>query len=221
MKKPIALLLIYLTISCSSVTIPTVAPIRIVDFKFTELNKNFSKEIGETLVEQGVKCESDAILIENIPQSKMYSDLKYRNGDIVPINVIYKGYKLYSDDKNYYTANGIAVSLKYGYAYPYKFTSMGAFQLIMDKQKISVKETAHEVKCEKSFKQQFIFNGKVGSSLKFTYREFVNDYARPAFNQDLQYDLSESNIIGFKGLRIEVIKATNTNIEYKVLSSFN
>ena len=45
--------------------------------------------------------------------------------------------------------------------------------------------------------------------------------ARPAFNQDLQYDLNDSNIVGFKGLRIEVIKATNTSIEYKILSSFN
>mgnify|MGYP001043013533 CR=1 FL=1 len=53
------------------------------------------------------------------------------------------------------------------------------------------------------------------------YREYINDMARPAFNQELQYDLNESNIIGFKGLRIEVILATNTKIEYKVLSSFN
>ena len=61
----------------------------------------------------------------------------------------------------------------------------------------------------------------MGSNLKFIYREYINDMARPAFNQELQYDLNESNIIGFKGLRIEVIKATNTNIQYKVLSSFN
>ena len=44
--------------------------------------------------------------------------------------------------------------------------------------------------------------------------------ARPAFNQDLQYDLADGNIVGFKGLRIEIIKATNTNIEYKILSNF-
>jgi hypothetical protein len=44
--------------------------------------------------------------------------------------------------------------------------------------------------------------------------------ARPSFTQDLQYDLSEGNIVGFKGLRIEIIKAQNTKIEYKILSFF-
>lgn len=45
--------------------------------------------------------------------------------------------------------------------------------------------------------------------------------ARPAYSQDLQYDLSEGNIVGIKGLRLEVIKVTNTNIEYKILNSFH
>jgi hypothetical protein len=75
--------------------------------------------------------------------------------------------------------------------------------------------------CSNCFKQEFIFNGKVGNNLKFVYREYINDMAKPAFNQDLQYDLNESNVVGFKGLRLEIIKATNTNIEYKILSSFS
>ena len=53
------------------------------------------------------------------------------------------------------------------------------------------------------------------------YREYVNNMARPSFSQDLQYDLSESNIIGIKGLRIEVLKAGNTKIEYKIVKSFD
>ena len=70
------------------------------------------------------------------------------------------------------------------------------------------------------FKQDFIYNGKVGNAIKFTYREYANDLARPAFTQDLQYDLKESNIIGFRGLRIEILSATNTKIQYKVLSYY-
>ncbi len=70
------------------------------------------------------------------------------------------------------------------------------------------------------FKQDFIHNGKVGNAIKFTYREFADDLARPAFTQDLQYDLKESNIIGFKGLRIEILSATNIKIQYKVLSHY-
>ena len=71
-----------------------------------------------------------------------------------------------------------------------------------------------------SFKQEFIYNGKVGNSIKFVYREFSNDFARPSFTQDIQYDLSESTLVGFKGLKIEILSATNTLIKYKVISHF-
>jgi len=63
-----------------------------------------------------------------------------------------------------------------------------------------------------SFRQEFIYNGKTKDTLKISYREFKDDMARPAFYQDLSYDLSESRIIGFRDIRIEVIEATNTDI---------
>ncbi|MCP9755827.1 hypothetical protein EGI26_11735 [Lacihabitans sp. CCS-44] len=74
---------------------------------------------------------------------------------------------------------------------------------------------------ELSFKQEFIYNGKVGNSIKFIYREFSDDFARPSFTQDIQYDLNESSVVGFKGLKIDVLSASNTLIKYKVLSYFN
>jgi hypothetical protein len=47
--------------------------------------------------------------------------------------------------------------------------------------------------------------------------------ARPSFTQDIDYELNKdgSTIIGFKGLRIEVIKATNIDITYKVVKDYN
>ena len=74
---------------------------------------------------------------------------------------------------------------------------------------------------ETSFKQKFIYNGRVDNAVKFIYREFDEGVNRSTFQQDLQYDLSESNIIGFKELRLEVIEATNQNITYKVLNNFS
>lgn len=67
-----------------------------------------------------------------------------------------------------------------------------------------------------NFKQELIYNGKSNNVVKISYREFVNDLARPSFTQDIVYDLTESNIIGFKGMTIEVIEATNTSIKYKI-----
>ncbi|MCI2286140.1 IS982 family transposase [Colwellia sp. MSW7] len=52
------------------------------------------------------------------------------------------------------------------------------------------------------------------------YREFSNNSARPAFNNDVEYDLSSSNLIGYKGASIEVIKADNSSITYKVIKNF-
>ena len=70
------------------------------------------------------------------------------------------------------------------------------------------------------FKQDLIYNGRVGDSAGFIYREFVRDMARPAFTQDAVYDLSESRIFGFKSLRIEVLSASNTKIRYRMIEPF-
>lgn len=220
MKKIISTLFLVTLTSClPTYNIPTY---QVKDFNNVELNVEKKAEIGEKLIEKGTKVINDAILIESIPQSKAYNNLTVKTGDVLPMVLVYKGYKLYSNNPDtVHLDNGVAVSIKYGYAYPYTFSNIGTFQIIMAKEKIKYTETSSEKNCEKCFKQQFIFNGKVNNSLKFTYREFVNDMARPAFNQDLQYDLSESNIIGFRGLRIEVLKANNISIEYKVLSSFS
>lgn len=72
-----------------------------------------------------------------------------------------------------------------------------------------------------SMRQEFIYNGKSGSTLKFTYREYKDDFARPAFFQDLTYDMNESNTIGFRGMAIEVIEATNSFIKFKIVKPMN
>jgi hypothetical protein len=71
-----------------------------------------------------------------------------------------------------------------------------------------------------SFRQELIYNGISGDNVKFLYREISNDLMRPAFTQEVQYDLSQEMTIGFKGVRIQIIEASNTRLKYKVLTSF-
>ncbi len=71
------------------------------------------------------------------------------------------------------------------------------------------------------FQQTLIYSGKVGDKINIGYREFSGSRARPAFNNEVEYDLSQSKTIGYKGARIEVIEATNEYIKYKVISNFN
>lgn len=65
-------------------------------------------------------------------------------------------------------------------------------------------------------KQEIIYNGKSKDTIKLTYREYENDFARPAFFQELSYDFSESKIIGFRGMKIEVVEATNSAITFVI-----
>mgnify|MGYP000279978426 CR=1 FL=1 len=71
-----------------------------------------------------------------------------------------------------------------------------------------------------NFRQELIYNGRSGGTVKFLYREFSGDYARPPFSQEVQYDLKDGSVIGFKGVRIEIIEASNTRLSYKLISSF-
>jgi len=76
---------------------------------------------------------------------------------------------------------------------------------------------------EDSFKYTALYQGKTQNSIKISFREFKNDMARPAFTQDIDYELNADGgaTIGFKGLRIEVIKATNMDLTYKVIKDYN
>lgn len=71
-----------------------------------------------------------------------------------------------------------------------------------------------------SFQQTLIYSGRVGDKINVGYREFSNTTARPAFNNDVEYDLSSSNTIGYKGALIEVINADNSSITYKLIRNF-
>lgn len=72
-----------------------------------------------------------------------------------------------------------------------------------------------------SFQQTLIYSGKIGNKINIGYREFSGNMARPAFNNNVEYDLSESAVIGYKGAKLEIIEATNQFIKYKVIENFN
>jgi hypothetical protein len=68
-----------------------------------------------------------------------------------------------------------------------------------------------------SKKKELIYNGKSKTNVKFLYREFVDALQEPKMQQDVQYDLLESNTINFQGFTVEVIEATNSLIKFKVV----
>lgn len=70
---------------------------------------------------------------------------------------------------------------------------------------------------EDSFRKELVYLGRSGDTIQLAYREFYNNMARPAFSNNIQYDLADSDVIGFQGARFKVISATNTLFTYKVI----
>jgi len=96
------------------------------------------------------------------------------------------------------------------------YTYRGEFEI--DKQYVETETKVTTVST--NFIQEIIYNGKVSNDLKFIYREFESELIRPAYTQEVQYDANESKIIRFKDLQIEIIKADNQKITYKLISNF-
>jgi len=85
----------------------------------------------------------------------------------------------------------------------------------------SYTRTERPVVTANNFQQILIYNGRTGSQIKVAYREFSGDMARPAFSNEVQYDLSQSAEITYKGAKIKVLDAGNDGIDYIVERNFN
>jgi len=183
------------------------------------IGTNQIAQVGESLVIQGKEVESKALNVKDIIQiANSYS--------LQPGYYLLRG----SDEKyQTYEANSINGPRNQN---PY----ITAVMVATDSQKICVTSGLGGLKCEVSsdfeqsstkivskeaFQQTLIYNGKIGNEIKIGYREFSGDAARPAFSNEVTYDLTHSKKIGYKGARIEVIGATNEVIEYRVITNFS
>lgn len=71
-----------------------------------------------------------------------------------------------------------------------------------------------------NFRDELIYGGRSGSTLRFVYREFSVGQPSPTLSMEFQIDLSEGPVFGFRGARIEVLEATNASLKYRVISPF-
>ena len=84
----------------------------------------------------------------------------------------------------------------------------------------SFEETSRVIEVESSMQRTIEYAGKNGNIVKFIYSEFKDNIARDAFTREFTIDLSEDNTGAYKGAVFEVLKATNSTIEYKVIRNF-
>lgn len=236
-KFIIMMLIAVLLSGCAtrSLITPIQPSLEVIDIP--KLNQVQQSELGDTIVSKGKLWTYQTMSLAEEIQSEggvtpvigvkitipAGSDLEAQSEDAMWVYFEAKGMiATNAFGANFPAAGGLKLSKKDGsveiYApsvamvgYVYKKTPSKTL-----KYKINKIKTANRP----SFQQELIYNGRSGDNVKFLYRELSNDMMRLPFSQEIQYDLKESKTIGFKGVRIEVIEATNTILKYKVLSSF-
>ena len=76
---------------------------------------------------------------------------------------------------------------------------------------------------QSGFKYELIYQGTSRDTVTISYREYQQNLARPAFQQDLQYTLADSGVtpIRFRDVQLDIIESDNLGIRYIVRSGFN
>jgi len=181
--------------------------------------------VGDEMLKQGKYTEYDAIKVPIETKAKAFT--------IMPGYYVKQG----QDDKStYYTTYDGKDSGSFVSGFLAGSEKATNIRINNDDNKLCVITNIKIVYCSKngrftkelkpilttdSFQQTLIYSGRVGNKINVGYREFSNSLARPAFNNDVEYDLNVSMEIGYKGSQIEIIEATNQLIKYKVLRNFN
>ncbi len=181
--------------------------------------------IGDALLTQGTISEHEAIYLNNEVKvglistytfspgfyiktggdhkSGYYLPSKYGDGGSVTKGLVADPFKIIEAEYNPKKLCGVSI-------YNAKACGKHSFEI-----------TTQRASGANNFQQTLIYSGKIANKVNFGYREFSKDVARPAFNNDVEYDLDVSRIIGYKGARLEIIEATNELIKYRVLANFN
>jgi hypothetical protein len=232
MKYKLALVVIALFITGCANTTRIQTPPKLEFIDVPQLNVENISEVGDTLVEKGKIYTFEGIeLFEDLTDGGAHREYVMEAHKLKLSSKDSSGNSYYTPNPTYYYVIDKTFGLRGYVSSPalvltnggdlkfegnYDLSSAGVITNVSPRYKSG---SIVDLK-QPNFKQSLIYNGKHGSVVKFTYREYSNDMIRSGFTQEVQYDLSESNVIGFKGVRIEVIHASNTQIVYKVLKSF-
>jgi len=221
MKNKLSFFLVLLLTACSSVKYNYIPESTI--FSIPDIGATVSSGLGEPLLDQGKMTKRDILYIL---EEKNLAAYKITPGKLIKVGTdLNYDYFIQDTLSNYSIYEGLLVSspsLKASLRFDkknneYCILRPGDINICGDIKTITDSES---VITNTSFRRTLIYSGRVGNKLKISYREFNNNMVRSAFNSEVEYDLNESNVIGYAGARIEIITATNTEITYKVISDF-
>lgn len=191
-----------------------------------EINVQTTAEIGQNIISKANLTKIPAITISsNVSEVVNSPGITTIQAGSIPLFTSNEHGKFYRDSNATYTMLGATVPSndRSGIYVPndktqppviYHYTSSYAYGEIPVP---NIQYTTIEKWGTDSFKRELVYSGISQNTITILYREFSENIARPAFSQELKYDLSQGNAIGYKGARLEVIKATNTELVYKII----
>lgn len=191
---------------------------------FPLIDEITTKTLGERLIETYDTQSSLCVKITKdlfdgyIPAREYYPHYSY-NSFVRYIGVTGKSFaKAYYLDydlvhnKLYYVSTGVTDSIILGH--------QNLTKRIAEIKDFEIFQNLVRVDNTYTFDQTILYLGKAGNIAKFAYREFDKNTARPAFSTEFEIDLSETNILAYQKLRIQIISVNSSSITYKILNYF-
>lgn len=68
-----------------------------------------------------------------------------------------------------------------------------------------------------SYRIDLIYGGMVNNVIEILSKEYIDDFTKAARYQSTKYNLSSSDIISYKTIKMQIMEATNSKITFKVL----
>jgi len=189
---------------------------------YPELDTTITRNVGDILLQQGTREVADGLEFTNDSVERTVKKGLYRAVGKQQDYIIYK--PVPSSGAEVVGSGMIpnkGLAMKNGSLFIFSY---GGFGNVVTWEKIPIsdyKRTKVPIEGPNNLQQTLIYTGKEKNILKFSYREFSESMARPAYTVDVTYDLEESREIAFKQARIKILEATNTSLTYIVIKNFN
>ncbi|MGC5891386.1 hypothetical protein [Enterobacter roggenkampii] len=225
MRKLLGLTLMALLVSGCTTPARNYVP-QTKEISIPPLDTTTTTYVGEDMVRQGIDASIDAIHFNQAVEIGSIGVYTIPAGDYVKIG---------EDSKSEFFSN---VERSSGAIVPNRFMVNDPTQSIQLKKngEICIVTIYGATKCDTGkpyskvkfqteqqsvFQQTLIYNGKVGNKINIGYREFQGGLARAAFSNEVEYDLSESKTIRYKGAVLDILEANNQSITFKLTRNFN
>ncbi|CAM4263319.1 hypothetical protein [Vibrio agarivorans] len=202
-------------VGCSS--IPMNAQSEYEEYSLPDLDTVVEVHVGESMIDQGKATTSNVLTVNNHIQGTCFDILK---GDYLERGSDSKGKQFFHSEG----VNGARV-IKAALCDPAIALSINSSDKVCVSTPFVTEASCYQgdatiskktMTGNSSFRQLLVYSGSVGDKINISYRELSNDVARGAFTNNVEYDMTKSNIIKYKGAEIEVLEYDNMSIKYVV-----